>query len=242
LAGEPHCSIDVATEIPRHVGLGSGTQLALAVAAGLNAFLGRPAMAVEDLARATGRGRRSAIGLHGFAHGGLLVESGKLTPEEISPLAERAHLPKRWRFVLLRPRGEVGLSGEAERRAFELLPPVPHERTEKLQRLAREALVPSAGAGDFNRFSSALYEFNHEAGLCFAAQQEGAYATPRVRHLVEQVRGLGVTGVAQTSWGPTVAALLPDAPAAEAFVSKLRADDLEITIAAPNNCGAQVVI
>src|SRR5437899_2708263 len=39
---EPACRIDVQAVIPEHVGLGSGTQLALAVAAGLNAFCGLP--------------------------------------------------------------------------------------------------------------------------------------------------------------------------------------------------------
>ncbi len=159
--------------------------------------------------------------------------------DEISPLTARAHLPKAWRFVLLRPRGEVGLSGEAERRAFELLPPVPPQRTAKLQQLARD-MVTSADACDFTRFSTALYEFNHEAGLCFAAQQDGAYASPRVRRIVEQVHALGVTGVAQTSWGPTVAALLPDTAAAYAFVPQVQAANLEALVAEPNNRGVRV--
>src|SRR5262245_18946069 len=36
----PRCRIDVQAMIPGHAGLGSGTQLALSVAAGLNAFCG----------------------------------------------------------------------------------------------------------------------------------------------------------------------------------------------------------
>lgn len=238
----PSCLVRVESAPPRHVGLGSGTQLALAVAAGLCAYLGRASPDVETLARATMRGRRSAIGLHGFARGGLLVESGKLGGGEISPLAARVELPASWRFVLLRPRGEEGLSGEAERRAFQRLPPVPVERTERLMFLAHEELLPAAAAGDFPRFSAALYEFNREAGWCFAAQQGGPFASARVRHIVDEVRALGAGGAAQSSWGPTVAVVLPDLAAAHALISRLSGADLEITIAAANNHGARVTM
>ena len=53
-----------------------------------------------------------------------------------------------------------------------------------------------------------------------------------------------VAGVVQTSWGPTVAALLPSEAAAGEFAARLRAsgdaDDLDITIAQPDNRGARV--
>src|SRR5580765_7782762 len=64
-----------------------------------------------ELARRAGRGRRSAIGLHGFHEGGLLVEAGKRAPEEISPLVARVDFPDEWRFVLVRPRRATGVSG-----------------------------------------------------------------------------------------------------------------------------------
>ena len=61
---------------PDHVGLGTGTQLGLAIAAGLGAFHGQPLPPVEELARSVGRGLRSAIGAYGFTMGGLIVERG----------------------------------------------------------------------------------------------------------------------------------------------------------------------
>ncbi len=74
----PACRLDMVEAPPEHVGLGTGTQLALAVAAGLNAFRGQPPKSAAELAALTGRGARSAIGTYGFLHGGLLVERGKL--------------------------------------------------------------------------------------------------------------------------------------------------------------------
>ena len=58
-----------------------------------------------------GRGERSAIGTHGFARGGLLVEGGKRAAGSVSRLIARLELPDAWRFVLLIDRERRGLSG-----------------------------------------------------------------------------------------------------------------------------------
>jgi beta-ribofuranosylaminobenzene 5'-phosphate synthase len=65
--------------IPAHAGLGSGTQLALAVA---RALAEQHALATDAaaLARAVGRGRRSAIGTWTFALGGFVLEGGGCSP------------------------------------------------------------------------------------------------------------------------------------------------------------------
>lgn len=237
------CRIDILTAPRPHVGLGSGTQLGLAVAAGLNAYLhGETAIDVEALARSIGRGLRSAIGTHGFTHGGLLIEAGKMAGGDISPLLARTVLPEAWRFVLLCPRNLAGLSGDAERRAFEQqLPPVPIRTTEALCREALLQLVPAAIEGRFEDFSESLFQFGRLAGNCFAALQGGPYGGEQVTQLVERCRTLGVRGVGQTSWGPTVFALLPDENAAARFIRELDRD-VEVTIAAPTYEGARVEI
>src|SRR6185295_15866030 len=55
--------------LPQHAGLGSGTQLGLAVARAL-AEIGGLALDGPDLARAVGRAQRSAIGTWTFTGGG----------------------------------------------------------------------------------------------------------------------------------------------------------------------------
>ena len=71
-----------AEEIPRvtikscpteHVGLGTGTQLSVAIAWGMALAIQR-SHSLEWLAQAAGRGKRSGVGIHGFAHGGLVVD------------------------------------------------------------------------------------------------------------------------------------------------------------------------
>jgi beta-ribofuranosylaminobenzene 5'-phosphate synthase len=243
--GEPlACRLELTTAPRAHVGLGSGTQLALAVAAGLNAFCGGSPKPVAELARIVGRGKRSAIGTYGFAHGGLLVEAGKTADDEISPLVARVELPAEWRVVLICPRRMTGLSGEAERIAFERLPPVPVETTERLCREVLLELLPAAVAGDFEHFSDALYRFGHAAGMCFAGQQCGAFASDRIHTIVRRTVSLGARGVGQSSWGPSVFAVLPNVSTAESFVERFRGegevDDLEITVVEPDNRGAQI--
>ena len=61
--------------LPAHAGLGSGTQLALAVGRALSQLMGAP-LAAADLARITGRGLRSGVGIAGFDQGGLLLDGG----------------------------------------------------------------------------------------------------------------------------------------------------------------------
>jgi beta-RFAP synthase len=239
----PPCRIEVTAAPQQHVGLGVGTQLGLSVAAGLSARAGRPNRSPLELAASVGRGRRSAVGSYGFAHGGLIVERGKLPGEPLAPLDFRAELPPVWRFVLVRPLGDVGLSGSDEQHAFRELPSVPPEVTELLRQELRLRLLPALAERDFHRFSESLYRFGAAAGECFAARQGGPFNGPLLTQLVQRMRTLGVTGVGQSSWGPTLFALLPDEPQAADFAARLQREatiPLDVTITTPNNTGAQV--
>jgi beta-RFAP synthase len=149
------------------------------------------------------------VGLYGFRYGGLIVEAGKTSAEELAPLVSRAALPDAWRFLLVRPAAGEGLSGEAERQAFERLPPVPPESTARMCQQAMLGLLPAAIEGQFELFSESLHRYGEEAGRCFSPQQEGIYSTALAAATVRELRRLGVVGVGQSSWGPTIFALLP---------------------------------
>jgi beta-ribofuranosylaminobenzene 5'-phosphate synthase len=240
----PRCHIDV-LEVPTpHVGLGSGTQLALAVVAGLNALYDREPLSSDQLARVVARGRRSAIGLYGFLFGGLVAEAGKLTEDEISPLVSRVAIPSDWRFLIVHHEGAQGLSGDAERQAFERLPPVPVDVTARMCYEAIAGLVPSAIENRFDLFSESLYRFGHEAGSCFAPLQGGIYASAQVAAVARAMRDLGIVGVGQSSWGPTVFAALPSQRAAEETLKQLHTCDAirgaTCLVTRPRNEGARI--
>lgn len=231
---------------PEHAGLGTGTQLGLAVAAGLNAYFDLPSQTPQELAISAGRGLRSAVGTYGFVHGGLIVDQGKQPGEPISPLDCRIDLPEAWRFVLVRPKGLKGLAGEDEADAMASLPAVPPQVTAELIAEARERLIPAAATGQFDDFARSLHEYGRRSGDCFAARQGGPYNGPVLTALVERIRGLGYEGVGQSSWGPTLFVAAADQAAAERLVEELRAGsdaaELELTVAPPCNRGATIEV
>ena len=246
MASEPACRIDVHEAPPEHCGLGVGTQLALAVTAGLVALFDWPELRTAGLLAALGRGKRSWVGIHGFSRGGLIFESRQRVDLPVSSLLHHAALPSDWRFVLVRPAGEQGLSGLGERRAFAELPPVPVETSRKLCHLVEEQILPAVHRGDFDSFSEALFDYGYTAGMCFSAVQGGPFASKRLARLVETIRSLGIRGVGQSSWGPTLFALVPNQSAAERLVEQLSGStgrhDLALSIAAPNNTGATIEV
>jgi beta-RFAP synthase len=214
-----------------HTGLGVGTQLGLAVAKAVAVESGHSDWPAAELAVRAGRGERSAVGVHGFDRGGLIVEGGKLPGEAISPLVARLPFPADWAVLLFTPAGAGAWHGGAERQAFaHLTGPGPAE-TETLCRLVLTGLLPAVTSADFDAFGEAVYELNARAGDAFAAAQGGRYAGPAVAALVARLRSLGVKGVGQSSWGPTVFAVvrrrdaadvtrrMPDAPAVVAGAS-----------------------
>jgi beta-ribofuranosylaminobenzene 5'-phosphate synthase len=248
----PDCKITIEESIPEHAGLGSGTQLGLAVAAALSAYVGLPSQSPQELALSVNRGLRSAVGTYGFVFGGLIVEQGKLPGEPISPLDCRIDLPEDWRFVLARPQEQTGLAGEAEAAAFAALAQFPREVTEQLVALVRERLVPGAAIGDFRLFAESLYEYGRLSGECFAARQGGPYNGPVITALIGRIRELGGVGVGQSSWGPTVYVVMESQLAAQELISTLTlpgssrlplaSSDLDVLIAQPCNQGAVVTV
>ncbi|HXS45640.1 MAG TPA: beta-ribofuranosylaminobenzene 5'-phosphate synthase family protein [Solirubrobacteraceae bacterium] len=200
LAGGAH--LRVVEAIPAHVGLGSGTKLALAVARALAALHGRTVEAPE-LARAVGRAARSAVGMWTFALGGLVVEGGvRRDVAGPAPLLARYPVPEEWRAVLVVPRPEPGLSGVAEEEAFRRLVPSA-ERSAAIAELVLTSLLPALVERDLEEFGAALTRVQRLVGDAFAAVQGGRFH-PRASALVEALLRGGAAGAGQSSWGPAV--------------------------------------
>ncbi|HSS57638.1 MAG TPA: beta-ribofuranosylaminobenzene 5'-phosphate synthase family protein [Solirubrobacteraceae bacterium] len=181
LEGSAH--VRVVEAIPPHVGLGSGTKLALAVAQALAALDDRTVGAPE-LAEAVGRAARSAVGTWTFALGGLVVEGGVRRGEDRpAPLLARYSMPEEWRVVLVVPKAQPGLSGAAEEEAFRQLVPSA-ERSAEIAQLVLTSLLPSlveallregaAGAGQ-SSWGPAVYGFTESeaSGRALADRMAG---------------------------------------------------------------------
>lgn len=239
----PRCCIELQAAAPRHVGLGSGTQLACALAAGLNRWLGRPPLSPRELAVATGRGRRSAVGTHGFLTGGLIVDAGRGPRQRLAPVERRIDIPAAWRFVLLTSTIERGLSGGDERQAFVRLPPVPDAVRAQLMAEVHQQMVPALLNADCHSFGESLYRYGRLAGRCFETVQGGPYNGPQIEQLVDLVRALGVPGVGQSSWGPTVFCVVASPADAERLSGQLAdrvGSTLDIRVTTADNHGGVV--
>jgi beta-ribofuranosylaminobenzene 5'-phosphate synthase len=190
--------------LPEHSGLGSGTQLALAIGRAMAEVAG-VATDAAGLACAVGRARRSAIGTWTFAGGGLVLEGGRCPERErVAPLLARLPFPRTWRCVVAVPGSTRGISGADEAAAFAAMPPAPEREVERVAHLVLMGLLPAIADGDIATFGTALSAIQTVTGRWFAAAQGGTFASGQSEELVRRMSEWGAAGVGQSSWGPAV--------------------------------------
>lgn len=237
-------AVDVREAIPAHAGLGSGTQLALAIGAAIARIEGR-ILPAAGLAMLGERGARSGIGLSAFVSGGFIVDGGKGPSGAPPPQTLRADFPSEWRVLLILDQNRAGVSGEAEATAFAGLPEFPESAAAHICHLVLMKLVPGLKEKDLAAFGSALTEIQEIVGGHFASKQGGSMWTSNaVGDLASRMRELGATGIGQSSWGPTGFAFAESPKAAErlyhSLVEAAKALGLDILIAQGRNTGASI--
>ncbi len=214
-------AFQMAKGLPEHLGLGSGTQMALGLSQIACALSGKP-LAIDALCQLSGRGLRSAIGSHGFEQGGFLVDAGHLVGENsasnagepLGQLLSRIPFPSDWPIVLCRRAGSAGLSGPKEKKVFEALSKPNSSNLEAIRRdrlckLALLGILPALQSLDWQCFGEALGDFNRLAGEPFALWQGGDHREGS-EGWFGFCRENGVKGVGQSSWGPTLFAICPN--------------------------------
>ena len=216
--------IEVLSAPADHVGLGVGTQLGLAVVRIILKLAGQSDPSVETLAALSGRGRRSGIGLHGFFHGGLIVDGGRRDEANPPPLLARMRFPEDWSILIVQPPGPRGRHGPDEIQAFSKLPPLPDRVTERLCRLVLMGILPAVAEGDLPAFGQALIELQDHVGAAFAPFQDGLYASRNSEELIALLGHLGLVGAGQSSWGPTIYAFGRFSESEQALISAQIAD------------------
>jgi len=247
--GDGPVRVRLTEAIPSHAGFGSGTQHALAVAVAATRAAGRP-VPVRDLARRLGRGQRSGIGIAAFERGGLVIDAGHsvdvaLQPTdgpEPAPVVFQQPLPDAWHFVLATPRATPGLSGATEQRAFRDLPPMDEERVGRICRLTLVQVAPAVLTADIRAFGAAITEIQELVGEYFAPCQGGRFASRTGCEIADLAIARGAHGVGQSSWGPTVFALVESAARAGALADEIRSafgsDLARIDVSRARNHGA----
>jgi len=196
------CRITIHEAIPQHAGLGSGTQLAIAVGVALGRLHGLR-LDARGVAALYDRGRRSGIGVGAFEQGGFLVDGGKGASDQPPRVVSRIEFPADWRLLLVFDRSVQGLHGEAEVAAFRALPPFPESTSAHLCRLMLMQGLPALLEGELDAFGRAIGELQRVIGDYFAPAQGARFASERVAEVLEWLQSQGLTGVGQSSWGPT---------------------------------------
>lgn len=235
LEADGGAEITVESALPPHAGLGSGTQMTLAVSAGLAALRGRD-LSLRDIGAALGRGARSAIGIAAFTEGGFILDGGKpLTRKDNAapPILARHPFPASWRILLAFDQHHSGLSGTEEVMAMETLPAFPDSLAGHLSRLAVMKLLPALVEEEIAPFGEAIGEIQRRLGDHYAtAQGGGRYTSPAVGEAMAWLEQQGISGVGQSSWGPTGFAIVGDVVQAEELLAGLKerfADQLSLT-------------
>ena len=230
--------------LPPHAGLGSGTQLALAVGRAFAELHGLH-QTTANLAGLLGRGQRSGIGVAGFERGGVIVDGGP-SARRIAPVLARFEFPAAWRVLLVLDTGYVGLNGDAERAALADLPPFPQASAAHLCHLILMRVMPALAEADFAPFAAGITELQRTIGAHFAPAQGGdIYTSPTVARLLRWIESASGAAVGQSSWGPTGFAILPSHGEAEDLTRRARAAGavdprLQLRIAHGRNEGARV--
>ena len=209
-------TVQVDEAIPEHCGLGSGTQLALAVWTAVSRLLDLN-LSPLDIRQKLARGARSGIGIGAFAHGGFLVDGGHGASTSLPPITSRVVFPEHWRVLLIFDEAFQGLSGAREVAAFRTLPAFPETLSAHLCRLVMTRVLPGLAEGSMAEFGPAITEVQRIVGDHFAPAQGGRFASTRVADVLAWLEGRGVQCVGQSSWGPTGFAMMESDTQAQNF-------------------------
>ena len=211
----PGARIEVDRTLPRHMGLGSGTQLSLAVLAGVARAYGREPR-VRERAPSLGRGGRSGVGVAAFGTGGFVLDAGHPTERfttdrpadgdwTVPAVAARHAVPDDWRFLLVIPDAEPGRAdGREDDSMRAVVEGADPDVADRVAGVVQRRLLPALAEGSVERFGAAVGEIGRLNGAWFADEQGGVYRPP-VGAVVASLReDPAVFGAGQSSWGPTV--------------------------------------
>jgi beta-ribofuranosylaminobenzene 5'-phosphate synthase len=260
LSGGAHLTLSAG--IPAHVGLGSGTQIAMAVGTAL-ARLADLQLSAQEIALTMGRGSHSGVGIATFQHGGFVLDGGhrilsclpdspvgngrlrQIENNRTPPLLFHHNVPEDWNFVVVIPNADQGFSGDRERCALMQLPEAPSRLVEKISRLLLMKMLPALVEKDIANFGQALTGIQCMIGDCFAPVQGGRYATPLLEKVVGFLLEKGAVGAGQSSWGPAVYGLVDGRTRAQQLEKEVKIflanrGGGEAYCVQPRNRGAQI--
>ena len=238
--------INIEAAIPEHVGLGSGTQMSLAIGTALNAVYGL-GLTVRDIAAVMDRGLRSGIGIGIFEQGGLVVDGGRGEKTITPPVLAHFDVPEDWRFILVFDKRGQGLHGQQEIMAFSKLPPYPQQEAARLCYLLLMQGLPAVAENNLAQFGSVITQLQQSVGEHFASAQGGVFTSSEVARTMQWLEHQGAVAIGQTSWGPTGFCAIEGVHFADRLIREARqtfkdCDNLDFLVVSARNTGGEVIV
>ncbi|OPY44087.1 MAG: Beta-ribofuranosylaminobenzene 5'-phosphate synthase [Methanosaeta sp. PtaU1.Bin028] len=210
--------ISVRSAYRMHIGLGGGTQLAIATGKALCDLYNRQ-VSITEIASAVSRGGTSGIGTAAFEMGGFIVDGGHtfgpgkqkedFRPSSVSqnvsppPVIARHDFPESWKVLLAIPNIAKGAHGQQEMDVFREFCPVPKSDVQELCYQILVRMVPSLVEEDLDSFGQSI---NRVQELGFK-KVEVQLQHPLIRHLMKEMVGAGAACSGLSSFGPAVYAI-----------------------------------
>ena len=209
--------------IPEHIGLGSGTQLSLAVGTAITRLFDKP-VSIQEMAKSFHRGARSGIGIGVFSSGGFIIDGGRNETTGIPPVIIRIPFPEEWRIILVFDQELQGLNGMPEQQAFIELPKMPEVISGAICRSVLMQLLPALYEKNCNRFGESVSFIQQTIGDHFARVQGGRFCSPYMQDILNMMHGFSASGTGQSSWGSTGFAFFANDTLAFRALRQLRND------------------
>lgn len=240
---------------PSHVGLGSKTQLSLAIAIAITKLKNKK-VSIKELTKLVQRGGTSGIGWRGFEKGGFIIDAGhdfgkgkekeSFLPSSASITADpaltimRYAIPEHWRFVLVIPNVKKGAYGDEEISIFQSHAPIPKEEVNEVSHQILMKVIPGIINEDLECFGEGLKRIQR---IGFK-KIEISLQHDIVKNVLSLFEEFGVKAFGMSSFGPSLVGIVESDEDANKLLKnvQMRLKNIigHIYICKPNNCGAKI--
>lgn len=241
-----------------HMGLGSKTQMALAIASSIIKILGLDVhIDVETLTQMVGRGGTSGIGFRSFENGGFILDCGhrfgkNLEKESFLPSSAshakpartilRYDFPEEWYVLVVILNVPAGASNMEEINIFQNHCPIPIEEVQQVTHHILMQLLPGIIEKDLVNFGEAV---NSIRKIGFK-KIEIDLQHDHIKELIKFLEQKSSKCVGMSSFGPTVFSIFESKPLALEMLDHIKKKFSSVGftsyITTANNTGADIEV
>ena len=241
---------------PSHVGLGSKTQLSLAIITAITRLKSIDHLSTEYLTQLVDRGGTSGIGWRGFETGGFILDGGheygkgkekeSFLPSSASVTSNpaltisRHNIPSNWRFVLVIPNVKKGAYGDEEIRVFQEYAPIPKIEVNEVSHLIIMKILPGILKNDLKCFGEGLKRIQSIGFKKIEINLQHQI----VKDLLGFFEDYGLKAYGMSSFGPSVVGVVESDSEAEKLLKVVQKNQKNggghVYICKPNNSGAKI--